>query len=65
MTITPEDVERARAFYESYTAPEPSLTLMVLRGEFGPVSRDYLILRKAREYARDREQRLSQRQGSA
>jgi hypothetical protein len=38
---------------------------MVLRGEFGPVSRDYLILRKAREYARDREQRLSQRQGSA
>jgi hypothetical protein len=57
---TQADVERARLFYETYTAPEPSLTKRILSGEFGRGSKDYLILRKAREYAREREYSLSQ-----
>lgn len=53
--ITQGDIERARRFYEQYTAPEPSLTLMILRGEFGEASKNRLIYRRAKEYAIDRE----------
>jgi hypothetical protein len=58
--ITKADVERAKSYYDAYQAPEPSLTMRVLRGEFGQGSIDYLILRKARKYAIDREHSLSQ-----